>query len=258
VHLAAENTITRREKVSHKSGTEEVVLFPLRPGARLTSDLKFRGKRVEVMNAGFAAKCAYEVNVVDHRPDNNGPLIQIHSVEKLEEEIKSEFYEWRKGKAWFSEEMKREHRKLRTSLFQYFLHSRFMAFLTSPFIYICIIPFAMLDLFISIYQGVCFPVYGIPKARRRDYMAIDRGSLQYLNALEKLNCVYCSYANGLLAYVVEIAGRTEQHWCPIKHARRVQHTHDRYSHFLPYGDAPAYRKQVDEVRDDFADLKQRK
>jgi hypothetical protein len=67
--------------------------------------------------------------------------------------------------------------------------------------------------------------------------------------------MYCSYGNGLLAYVVEIAGRTEQHWCPIKHARRVQHTHDRYSHFLPYGDGKAYRERVDQIRNDFKDLK---
>jgi hypothetical protein len=59
----------------------------------------------------------------------------------------------------------------------------------------------------------------------------------------------------LLAYVVEIAGRTEQHWCPIRHARRIQHAHDRYAHFLPYGDASAYREKIDEVRCDFKDLK---
>jgi hypothetical protein len=58
-----------------------------------------------------------------------------------------------------------------------------------------------------------------------------------------------------LAYVTEIAGRTEQHWCPIKHARRLQKTHDRYSHFLPYGDAAAYRKKIEEVRCDFNDVK---
>jgi len=70
--------------------------------------------------------------------------------------------------------------------------------------------------------------------------------------------MYCSYANGLLAYAVEIAGRTEQHWCPIKHARRIQHAHDRYSHFLPYADASGYRAQIDEVRNDLADIKHRK
>lgn len=160
-----------------------------------------------------------------------------------------------KGRCGFSEEIKREHKRLKTSLASYIVHSRFFAILTAPFIYACFIPFVFLDLFVSVYQAVCFPVYGVPKARRRDYMAIDRNKLRYLNAIEGLNCMYCSYANGLLAYVVEVAGRTEQHWCPIKHARRVQHTHDRYSHFLPYGDAKAYRERGEKVRDDFKDLK---
>ena len=191
----------------------------------------------------------------DDHPKGHDPLVHIRARDELEADIKSAFYELRKGKVWFSEEIKQEHRQLRTSLFHYVLQSRFFALLTAPFIYACIIPFVMLDLFVSTYQAVCFPVYGIPKARRRDYMAIDRNRLKYLNALEGLNCLYCSYANGLLAYVVEIAGRTEQHWCPIRHARRIQHAHDRYSHFLPYGDAAAYREKIDKVRDDFSDLK---
>jgi len=193
--------------------------------------------------------------VADYPSKKSEPLVQLPVIEKLQEEIKSEFYELRKGKVWFSEEIKREHRRLKTSLLRYLLHSRFFAFVTSPFIYALIIPFVLLDLFVSVYQAVCFPVYGIPKARRRDYIAIDRNKLRYLNALEGLNCMYCSYGNGVLAYTVEIAGRTEQHWCPIKHARRVQNVHDRYAHFLPYGDAAAYRKELDKVRCDFKDLK---
>jgi hypothetical protein len=196
--------------------------------------------------------------VPDHRPKKSDPLLNLPNVEKIEDEIKSTFYELRNGKIWFSKEIKWEHRRLKTSLVHYLLHSRILAFVTSPFIYACIIPFALLDLFISVYQAVCFPVYGIPKARRRDYVAIDRNKLRYLNALEGLNCMYCSYGNGVLAYAVDIAGRTEQHWCPIKHARRIQNAHDRYSHFFPYGDAPAYREGIDKLRNDFKDLKQRK
>ena len=67
-----------------------------------------------------------------------------------------------------------------------------------------IIPFVLLDLFVTVYQTVCFPVYGVPKARRSDYVAIDRKKLCYLNALEGINCLYCSYGNGVLAYAVEI------------------------------------------------------
>jgi hypothetical protein len=198
------------------------------------------------------------VNVSDDHSKKTDPLLHLPDVEKLEEEIKSHFYELRNGKVWFSEEMKREHRRLKTSLVRYVLWSRLFAVLTAPFIYALIFPFTLLDLFVSLYQAVCFPVYGIPKVRRKDYIAIDRRQLRYLNALEGINCMYCSYCNGLLGFVVEIAARTEQHWCPIKHARSIRKAHDRYSHFLPYGDAQAYREGVETVRNDFKDLKERK
>ena len=68
--------------------------------------------------------------------------------------------------------------------------------------------------------------------------------LAYLNALEKLNCAYCSYANGVIAFTREVAGRTERYWCPIKHARRVLGAHPHYSEFVDYGDAEAFRRDA--------------
>ena len=64
------------------------------------------------------------------------------------------------------------------------------------------------------------------------------------HALEKLNCAYCAYANGLVGYVGEIAARTEAYWCPIKHARRMVMTHARYADFADFGDAEAYRRAI--------------
>ncbi len=84
---------------------------------------------------------------------------------------------------------------------------------------------------------------------------MDRHALGYLNIIEKINCVYCGYFNGLMAYIQEVAARTEQYWCPIKHARRVGYTHNRYKYFFDYGDGEGYRKKLEEVRRDFADLK---
>jgi hypothetical protein len=153
-----------------------------------------------------------------------------------------------KGKAFFEEEILRRHRELRTRLSTYVLRARPLVILTAPVIYVLIIPLVVLDLFVTIYQAVCFPVYGIPKAKRRDYLVFDRHHLAYLNALEKLNCAYCSYANGLIAYVREIAGRTEQYWCPIKHARRVIGAHPRYASFEDYGNAEGYRKWLEQFQ----------
>jgi len=113
-----------------------------------------------------------------------------------------------------------KHRLLKARLLTYVFGARPAMILTAPAIYALIIPFLLLDLFVMLYQAACFPVYGIPRVRRSDYLAFDRGQLAYLNAIEKLNCAYCSYANGLVAYVREVASRTEEYLCHIKHARR--------------------------------------
>ena len=134
-----------------------------------------------------------------------------------------------------------EHRLLRTSLWKHIRGATWPVILSAPLLYACGLPLLLLDLFVTIYQAVCFPIYGVEKVRRADYLIFDRGKLAYLNAIEKVGCVYCSYANGLLAYIKEIAGRTEKRFCPIKHAGPVQQPHSQYQHFFPYGNAPAYR-----------------
>jgi hypothetical protein len=139
-------------------------------------------------------------------------------------------------------------------LWSYLWRSRWAVVVTSPLLYACTIPFFALDVFASIYQAICFPIYGIPRVRRSEYIVYDRAKLRYLNLLERLNCRYCSYANGVAAYAGEIAARTEQHWCPIQHDKHPQAPHSRYARFLNYGDRDAYRQRVEEVRRDFRDL----
>jgi hypothetical protein len=185
---------------------------------------------------------------------------RIHSLEKevqsvLEEKERIFQYRWERGKAKFEKGILSQHKHLKVGLPTYLAHSRFLAILTAPFIYVGIIPFALLDFFLAVFQGICFPVYGIPKVRRSEYLIFDRGRLKYMNLLERLNCVYCSYSNGLFAYGTEIAARTEQHWCPIKHARRLRAPHSRYPHFLDYGDAQRYHNQIEAVRSDFVDIR---
>jgi hypothetical protein len=112
-----------------------------------------------------------------------------------------------------------------------------------------------LDVFVMLYQVICFPVYGIPLVRRSDYIVLDRHRLKYLNWVEKCNCIYCGYFNGLMAYLREIAGRTEQYWCPIRHSRLPKSTHSRYDRFVDYGDAEGYRRELVEIRKDFGDCR---
>ncbi len=152
------------------------------------------------------------------------------------------------GRIAFEEELLRRHRQLRQKLLPYLLGANPLVVLTAPVIYAGILPFLLLDFFVSLYQAVCFPIYNIAKARRADYLVFDRHHLAYLNALEKLNCAYCSYANGIIAFTREIAARTEQYWCPIKHARRVIGTHGRYVAFDDYGDGEGYQARLAELR----------
>jgi hypothetical protein len=157
-------------------------------------------------------------------------------------------YEVRSGIAHFEHAVIAKHRLLKARLLKYIFGARPAMILTAPVIYALIIPVLLLDLFVAVYQTVCFPVYGIPRVRRIDYLAFDREQLAYLNAIEKLNCAYCAYANGVFAYVREVASRTEQYWCPIKHARRVLGVHARYGSFVDYGDADAYRHELEHLR----------
>ena len=159
-------------------------------------------------------------------------------------------YRIERGRAVFDAEIREAHRAIRERLPGYVLHARLRVILTAPVIYALILPFALLDLFVAVYQAICFPVYGIARVRRRDHIVIDRHRLAYLNGLQKLNCLYCGYINGLISLVREVAARTEQYWCPIRHARNPADPHDRYPDFLDYGDAEAFRAQNKRLRDD--------
>ena len=154
----------------------------------------------------------------------------------------------------FTEEARIRHLKFRLGLRHYLVNSRFLVLATSPVIWMCVIPIAFTDVVGFIYQAICFPIYGIPRVRRSDYIAFDRHHLAYLNFFEKVNCEYCAYVNGVLAYFTEIAARTEQHWCPIKHAGCVKCAHSRYQHFVDLGDAEQYRLHIEEIRRSFQDL----
>ena len=120
--------------------------------------------------------------------------------------------------------------------------------LTAPVIYSLILPFAVLDLWVTLYQAICFSAYRIPKVRRRDYIRIDRYHLRYLNRLQKLNCIYCGYVNGLIAFTAEVAGRTEAFWCPIKHEAKAQASHRFYGEFVDYGDGSDFETKLEIAR----------
>ena len=176
----------------------------------------------------------------------------IEKLHQLEQELDAAIalrsaelsFQFEQGRVKFEEEIIRRHQELKTKLWPYIRSARPMVVLSAPFIYALIIPLLILDLFVSLYQAVCFPIYKIEKVHRHDYISFDRHHLAYLNLIEKINCAFCSYANGLIGYTREIASLTEAYWCPIKHAKRLNGSHPRYKNFTDYGDAEAYAAKV--------------
>jgi hypothetical protein len=153
-----------------------------------------------------------------------------------------------RGRVWFDQELRESHRRLRQSIPAYIREGDLLSLLTAPVTYSLFLPLVVLDLWVTLYQRLCFPIYRIASVPRRRYFAIDRHRLAYLNGIERVNCTFCSYANGLFAYVREIAARTEQYWCPIKHARVIPTPHSRYRSFFAYGDGHAYRTGLPSLR----------
>lgn len=193
---------------------------------------------------------------------NNRLQKLFEDLSRLEEEISAEIkqkseefsYTLQNKRIKFTEEVITEHQQQVKKLSAYILQAPLRHILTAPVIWSLIVPAVFLDLMVTLYQLICFPVYNIPKVKRSDHIIIDRHFLKYLNIIEKMNCLFCSYFNGLVAFVQEVAARTEQYWCPIKHARNLTAVHSRYKNFIDYGNAEGYRKDFQKIRRDFSDL----
>jgi hypothetical protein len=189
-----------------------------------------------------------------------GILALIHTLEAdLEIELargRLEFcYTVTNSKVQFEEKILKYHKDIRRHWLSYVLEARPAVLFTAPIIYSTILPFALLDAAVSLYQRICFRVYDIARVRRSDHFAFDRNQLSYLNAFERFNCWFCSYGNGVISYARVIAARTEQYWCPIKHSRRVLGSHERYHAFADYGDAASYARVLAGARKTLQDEK---
>ena len=188
---------------------------------------------------------------------NENLTAMIDRLKDLEDEIerafearRAQFYtEIKDGRARFDQAAIERQRQLKTRISTYLAQSSVPTLLTVPLVYGLAVPIALLDLALCLYQLGCFTAWRIPRVNRSDYIVIDRHRLAYLNGIEKLNCVYCGYANGVIAFAREVASRTEQYWCPIKHALRVKGAHDRYQGFAEYGDAKGFRRSSEAFRE---------
>jgi hypothetical protein len=183
--------------------------------------------------------------------DLAGEIVRLQGELDREIEQRRKALGWKVRERWveFEHGIAIEHRKLRMGVATFLARSSIGTIATAPVIYSLIIPLLIVDAWVSLYQAICFRVYRIPRVRRADYIMFDRGHLAYLNWIEALNCLFCGYANGLVGYVREVSSRTEQYWCPIKHALRISDPHRRYQQFVEYGDADGYRARLEAFRE---------
>ncbi len=171
------------------------------------------------------------------------------AIEEREQRLR---YQLEGKRVVFEQAVRDAHRRVKLGIFRWFLTVRPQNYLTMPVIYGAAIPLALFDLCISVYQLICFPVYRVARVKRADYIVYDHQHLAYLNIIEKTHCLYCSYAVGLLAYAGEVIARTEQYFCPIKHARKVLAAHSRYDRFLEYGEADDFHGKLEAFRAELA------
>lgn len=158
---------------------------------------------------------------------------------KLMEKYSFSFIKW---KIVFTNEAREANKKKKISIFESIFSARVREVLSIPFIYSMIFPAIFLDLFLFIYQQTAIRLYKIPLVKRSDYIVFDRKELDYLNTIQKINCLYCSYVNWLFSYAVEVWGRTEKYWCPIKNAKKMKSSHDWQRYFADYGDPEWFKE----------------
>ena len=84
------------------------------------------------------------------------------------------------------------------------------------------------------------------------YSCIGQVLSQITRLEDDLTVAYCG---GLFAYAREVAARTEQYWCPIKHARKTLDPHRLYALFADFGQAEEYHELSSNLRTALRDEK---
>lgn len=178
----------------------------------------------------------------------------IEKIDSLNESLKLEYsklsakygFSLREKAIIFFEKNKERNKKFKIPTWKYVIPKDIRHLLSIPFIYMMIIPTVILDLFATLYIWTAFPLYKIPKVKRSDHFIYDRKFLDYLNIIQKVNCLYCSYVNGLFSYVTEIGARTERYWCPVKAANKPKSYHNWYKDFADYGNPEEWNQKFNE------------
>ncbi len=182
----------------------------------------------------------------------------VEEIEILEEKLKKEIatqeghiaYKIENGRVNFEQDILALQKENMKKVMAYLKEIPFLHLISSPIIYMMVLPALLFDVMLFIYQQVVFRVYKFDFIKRSDYIVFDRHYLAYLNPIEKLNCLYCSYFNGLMHYAAEISAKTELYFCPIKHAKKIAYKHRYYKDFLTYGDENNFQEKMQSLKDE--------
>lgn len=186
----------------------------------------------------------------------------LTKIETLNNDLREEYdrllekygFSFNEKKVIFLEEYRHRNKKLKSPFWRPITSTNLRQILAIPFILGMIFPAIVLDIGITIYQAIAFSLYRIPKVKRSDYIIYERRFLDYLNLQHKLQCLYCSYVNGLFAYSVEIAARTERYWCPLKAAHKPHFSHGWYKDFADYGNPEDWKEKFHDEERAFKDV----
>ena len=104
-----------------------------------------------------------------------GLLDRIKELEKellVEVEAKQWQFSYRvqDRKVQFTENARARHKLLTQKLMRYLYQAKPLSALSTPMILFCAVPIIFMDFVAAVFQFVCFPVYGIPKVPRKDYV----------------------------------------------------------------------------------------
>ena len=122
----------------------------------------------------------------------------VDKIYALEDELRAVLYEQQSEFSYkiagkrveFEKSIREAHKKLKTSWFYWFITVSPKHLLSGPFIYGLIIPLVIFDIGISVYQFICFRLYGIVRVKRAEHIIFDHQHLAYLNIFEKINCLW--------------------------------------------------------------------
>jgi len=171
--------------------------------------------------------------------------------EEIAQQEKHISYEIQNGYVRFEKEVLDKQKENMKNLLTYFREIPLLHLLISPLIYAMVIPAILFDVILFIYQQIIFRIYKFEFVKRSDYIIFDRHYLGYLNVIEKISCMYCSYFNGLMHYTSAIVNRAELYFCPIKHAKKIAYQHSYYDDFLAYGDEDDFQEKLQELHKKF-------